>query len=96
MLELGTHSEAMHRKIGALSAEAGIARLYATGEFSGKIAEGAVENGMKPSAVLTGSHEDIVNDLKGRLKPEDWVLVKGSRGMRMERIVLKLKEWAGE
>ena len=96
MLELGTHSEAMHRKIGALSAESGIARLYATGEFSGKIAEGAVGNGMEPSAVFTGSHEDIVNDLKGRLKPEDWVLVKGSRSMRMEKIVLKLNEWAGE
>ena len=96
MLELGTHSEAMHRKIGALSAESGIARLYASGEFSGKIAEGAVGNGMGSSAIFTGSHEDIINDLKGRLKSEDWVLVKGSRGMRMEKIVLQLKEWAGE
>lgn len=96
MLELGTHSEDMHCKIGALIAESGIARLYATGEFSGKIAEGAVEKGMDHSAIFTGSHEDIIDDLKSRLKSEDWVLVKGSRGMRMEKIVLKLKEWAGE
>lgn len=96
MLELGTHSEEMHRKIGALCAQSGIARLYAAGEFSGKTAKGAVENGMDPSAVFTGSCEDILDDLKTRLEPEDWVLVKGSRGMKMERIVSKLKEWAGE
>ncbi|RPH52910.1 MAG: UDP-N-acetylmuramoyl-L-alanyl-D-glutamate--2,6-diaminopimelate ligase [Desulfobacteraceae bacterium] len=96
MLELGIHSEDLHRKVGKLSGESGIYRLYATGEFSGKIAEGAVGSGMATSAVCTGSQEDIINDLKSRLQPEDWILVKGSRGMRMERIVLKLKEWAGE
>lgn len=96
MLELGTHSEAMHCKIGALSAESGIAMLYASGEFSGKIAEGAVGSGMDPAYIFTGSHEDIINDLTDRLKSGDWVLVKGSRGMKMEKIVLKLKEWAGE
>ena len=40
--------------------------------------------------------ENIIDDLICRLKAEDWVLVKGSRGMKMEKIVLKLKEWAGE
>ncbi|MDQ1331428.1 MAG: UDP-N-acetylmuramoyl-L-alanyl-D-glutamate--2,6-diaminopimelate ligase [Thermodesulfobacteriota bacterium] len=96
MLELGTHSQEMHRKIGAICAKSGIARLYASGEFSGQIAEGAVGNGMESSAVFTGTQEDIIDDLKSRLKAEDWVLVKGSRGMKMEKIVLKLKEWAGE
>jgi murE/murF fusion protein len=96
MLELGTHSEAMHHKIGGICAETGIALLYATGNFSGNVAQGAVEKGMKTSAVFTGSHEEIVKDLKKRLKPGDWVLIKGSRGMKMEKIVSELKEWAEE
>ena len=96
MLELGIHSDAMHVKMGALCADSGISMIYATGDFAGKTAEGAVGNGMDPASVFTGSQDEIIAELKNLIQPEDRVLVKGSRGMKMERIVLKLKEWAGE
>jgi UDP-N-acetylmuramoyl-tripeptide--D-alanyl-D-alanine ligase len=96
MLELGEDSGKLHEKMGALCAEYGVARLYATGQFAGNTAKGAAGNGMNPNSIVTGSHDDILEDVTGWLAPGDWVLVKGSRGMRMEKIVFKLKEWAGE
>jgi len=94
MLELGKHSKKMHEKIGALCAESGIARLYATGQFAGNTADGAVGNGMSLYSIITGSHDDILADITGWLCTGDWVLVKGSRAMGMEKIVSKLKDWA--
>jgi len=96
MLELGVHSEKMHEKIGSLCAEARIARLYATGQFAGNTADGAVGNGMSLQSIVTGSHDDIMKDITGWLGAGDWVLVKGSRATGMERIVSKLKVWGGE
>ncbi len=95
MLELGMYSETLHKKIGRLCAETGIDRLYATGQFSANVAAGAIIGGMDVASVFTGSQEDILSDLKKWLKPGDWVLVKGSRGMGMEKIVIKLKEYEG-
>lgn len=96
MLELGTHSGKMHEKIGSLCAESGIARLYATGQFAGNTADGAVGNGMSLHSIVTGSHDDIMKDITGWLVTGDWVLVKGSRATGMERIISKLKVWGGE
>jgi len=96
MLELGEHSAGMHEKTGALCAESGIARLYATGQFAGNTADGAVGNGMNLNSIVTGSHDDILEDITRWLGAGDWVLVKGSRAMGMEKIVSKLKVWAGE
>ncbi|MBU0545618.1 MAG: UDP-N-acetylmuramoyl-tripeptide--D-alanyl-D-alanine ligase [Proteobacteria bacterium] len=94
MLELGKHSTKMHEKIGALCAESGIARLYTTGQFAGNTADGAIGNGMSRNSIVTGSHDDILENITGWLGSGDWVLVKGSRAMGMEKIVFKLKDWA--
>ena len=96
MLELGEQAATLHRNIGALAAEADISRLYATGDFAKTLAAGAMENHMKPDAILTGAKEEILNDLIAWLEPNDWVLVKGSRGMAMETIVEGLSEWANQ
>ena len=40
--------------------------------------------------------EEIIEDIKNRLGPGDWVLVKGSRGMAMETIVQELLDWANQ
>ncbi|MFH2045740.1 MAG: UDP-N-acetylmuramoyl-tripeptide--D-alanyl-D-alanine ligase [Pseudomonadota bacterium] len=95
MLELGIYSEALHKKIGEFCAEFGVERLYATGQFSANVAAGAIIGGMDVSSVFTGSQEDIISDLKEWLMPTDCILIKGSRAMAMEKIVAKLKEWAG-
>lgn len=94
MYELGEHAEPMHKKIGSVAAGAGISRLYIAGKFAGSVAAGARSEGMDTRDIFTGTKEEIVKDLEERLCPDDWVLVKGSRAMGMEKIVQSLKDWA--
>ncbi|MDY6987022.1 MAG: UDP-N-acetylmuramoyl-tripeptide--D-alanyl-D-alanine ligase [Thermodesulfobacteriota bacterium] len=91
MMELGDHAERAHRELGVLVARAGIARLYATGQFAGVLAEGAIGAGMEAEKTFVGSREQIVEALRGSLGPGDWVLVKGSRLMVMEKVVEDLR-----
>ena len=94
MKELGRHAARLHKDVGALAAQAGIAALYATGEFAEMVAAGAVEAGMETESIITGDKEEILKALILRVKADDWILVKGSRAMAMEDVVRKLKEWA--
>ncbi len=94
MLELGRHAASLHRDVGVKAAGSGIARLYVTGEFARSVAAGAENQGMDSKSIILGTKEDIIENLISRLRPDDWVLVKGSRGMRMEQIVDGIKQWA--
>jgi len=95
MLELGEHAKKAHKDLGILVARRGIARLYATGDFAPVVAEGATGAGMDAGKILIGSHEEILDAVKGRLGPGDWVLVKGSRLMAMEKVVEGLQSHIG-
>ncbi len=90
MLELGEYAESMHKNIGFLSAKSDIAKLYITGEFAESVAAGAREEDDSLD-IFTGTREEILKDLTDWLMPGDWVLVKGSRAMGMEKIVEGLK-----
>jgi UDP-N-acetylmuramoyl-tripeptide--D-alanyl-D-alanine ligase len=95
MLELGEQSEPLHRQVGAWAAAAGINQLWVTGDFAGAVIAGAKDAGMKDEHIFSGSQERVLVELQKSLKPGDWVLVKGSRGARMEDVVKGIKEWAG-
>lgn len=90
MFELGDHAPLMHGKTGVMAAESGVNRLYVTGEFAEAVAGGAASAGMAPEKIMTGSKEEIIAAACSVLGPGDWVLVKGSRGMRMETVVRAL------
>ena len=96
MLELGPQAPELHRMLGALAAHTKIERLYVCGEHAAAVADGAREEGMRLADTITGSREEILDDLKGFLRAGDWILVKGSRGMAMEKVVEGLKAWAGQ
>jgi len=96
MLELGPRSAALHASVGEAAARTHVAGLLAAGNFASQAAAGALKGGMPSQAVFTGSREEILEKLKTTLQEGDWVLVKGSRGMAMERVVLGLKFWADE
>lgn len=91
MMELGAHSQSAHKQIGVLAARAGLSGLYITGDFAGYVAEGASGAGMDRGRIFVGSREEIVEALKDRLGPGDWLLVKGSRLSAMEKVVEALK-----
>jgi UDP-N-acetylmuramoyl-tripeptide--D-alanyl-D-alanine ligase len=87
MLELGGHAPELHRQLGRMAAQAKVSRLCAAGRHAEKVAEGARAEGMKPHDIFVGEKDRILEDLKLWARPGDWILVKGSRGMRMEGIV---------
>jgi UDP-N-acetylmuramoyl-tripeptide--D-alanyl-D-alanine ligase len=88
MLELGEASDAAHREVGTAVARSGAVLLIAVGELGRLIAEGARQAGMDPDRVLTaGTTGRAAELLRDRSRVGDVVLVKGSRGMRMETIL---------
>ena len=89
MLELGPTSEALHYEVGKSAAAAGISPILTVGEKAAQIARGASDFGA--SAAHYPSLERLLAALDESLKRGDWVLVKGSRGMRMERVVAHLE-----
>jgi UDP-N-acetylmuramoyl-tripeptide--D-alanyl-D-alanine ligase len=96
MGELGDETGAAHRDAGALAAELGVAELYAVGAWSAQVAEGAVAAGMGADRVHAETDwEPAARALAKRLRPGDRVLVKGSRSMRMERIVEHIADAVG-
>lgn len=92
MLELGEGEAEDHRGVGRLAASF-VERLYLLGDLSRRhTAEGALEAGMSPERVVRAvDHGEIVVDLLQRLEPGDLVLIKGSRGMRMETVTEGLR-----
>jgi UDP-N-acetylmuramyl pentapeptide synthase len=91
MLELGAETDEMHRKIGMLMATIGVNALFLQGDFSKVTSTGAQEGGMSPENIFfLSDKENGVDYLKEHLKKGDWILVKGSHGMKMERIVTQI------
>jgi UDP-N-acetylmuramoyl-tripeptide--D-alanyl-D-alanine ligase len=91
MLELGQYERQGHEKVGARAAEVADV-LLTLGARAHAIAEAARKAGMKQNAVY--EYEDIdqvISWLKQSLQPYDSVLVKGSHGLRMDRIVAALE-----
>jgi len=88
MLEMGHYSEKAHRDVGAVVAEYGIDILITRGRDSRWIGEQAKELGMNTECIHNCvDNEDVINLLGTIIKEGDTILVKGSRGMKMEEIV---------
>ncbi len=97
MLELGTETRKSHRELGACIAAARVDRLLAFGDNAGEVSQGAIGAGMRPHRVANCRElESLLTVLDCWLEPGDVVLVKGSRGMRMERVVEWLKQCGRE
>jgi UDP-N-acetylmuramoyl-tripeptide--D-alanyl-D-alanine ligase len=86
MLELGDSSESAHREMGRAVAASGAAEFVGLGRWAQVAVAAARAAGLAESHHVT-TFEDAVALLLKRLAPGDAVLVKGSRGMRMERVV---------
>jgi UDP-N-acetylmuramoyl-tripeptide--D-alanyl-D-alanine ligase len=89
MLELGKHTQEEHAKIGMLVAELkNIALLFVVGPRAEDIAKSAIEHGYPEDRVLKFRDSRLaIAPLVDILADRDIVFVKGSQGVRMERIV---------
>jgi UDP-N-acetylmuramoyl-tripeptide--D-alanyl-D-alanine ligase len=92
-LELGAHAERLHRECGEAAARAGLDLLVAVGgPAAAALADAAVAAGMAPgAAVHVASSVEAAQVCLDRMRPGDLVLVKGSRGIRTDLVVERLK-----
>ena len=93
MLELGEASDELHRAAGEEAAQSGLAELLVVGGAAARtLADAALRAGMPSAAVHYLRDSQAAADLAVSLvKPGDLVLVKGSRGIRTEVVVDRLK-----
>lgn len=92
MLEIGPDAVDLHRAIGR---EAGqrLAGLATVGELGAELARGAREAGLAADRIVTApSPAMAAAAVAAWTRPGDWILVKASRGMRLERAVDALVE----
>jgi len=86
MKELGEDEQQLHLEVGRALKKAGIKRLFATGEL-GRDTVAAFGDGASWFEAVDELAETVLKELTGNVN----VLVKGSRSMRMERVVDKLR-----
>ena len=91
MLELGRYEHQGHMKVGIRAAEVADV-LVTVGERANIIARAAAENRLKQERIHSFAEStDVIPFLNEFLQENDVVLVKGSRGMRMDKIVAALE-----
>jgi UDP-N-acetylmuramoyl-tripeptide--D-alanyl-D-alanine ligase len=87
MLELGVQADRLHEEIGTCLAETGIERIFLKGELGEYTADGALKRGFPKERISTFTDpETVIAQLKGELKQGDWILIKGSRKMKLETV----------
>ncbi len=91
MLELGEYTDEAHYLLGKKAAEDGVSLLICVGKHRTKTAEGAEAGGLTRDKIIEFENSQMaaekINDI---IKPGDLILVKGSQGARMERLVKAL------
>ncbi|MDP4179780.1 MAG: UDP-N-acetylmuramoyl-tripeptide--D-alanyl-D-alanine ligase [Bacillota bacterium] len=91
MLEMGDWAYQAHVDVGKYVASKGINYLMTVGENGKNIANGALESGLPSETVFSFKDNKEINKfLSGFVKDGDLILVKGSRGMKMEEIAEEL------
>jgi len=94
MLELGEQSECLHRQLGQwLGHNKNVDFLIAFGPQARLMAQEAVKTGYPSQNIWTmDEHEEASKTANSLLSPGDWILIKGSRGMGLDRVSKKLIE----
>ncbi len=93
MLELGDYSEEAHRRLGQKVRDLSIDFLVTLGQRASTVVDSAVRAGLAAErAKVVQSHSEAVRLILQWAQEGDWILVKGSRAMAMERIAEALRE----
>ena len=88
MLELGETSAELHREMGRLIAAIQPEGVLLLGEHSKEVEAGLRSTGFKKNILISNTYEEkLATSFGGVLQTGDVVLVKGSRGMKLERVV---------
>ncbi|MGQ0766248.1 MAG: UDP-N-acetylmuramoyl-tripeptide--D-alanyl-D-alanine ligase [Gemmatimonadota bacterium] len=92
MLELGAQEGPLHDDIARRALEGRATTIVGIGRF----AESLSRIGAGEARIITGADaDDVWPALRERIEPRSLILLKGSRGTRLERLAAKLREYAG-
>lgn len=95
MRELGPLSEACHTRVGEVAADVGICELHLLGGNTEWIREGAAARGLSPDRIWIYEDRDaLAAAVWRRVRPGDWILIKGSRALGLEAVAEALERWA--
>jgi UDP-N-acetylmuramoyl-tripeptide--D-alanyl-D-alanine ligase len=93
MFELEDLSEELHQKLGVELVEAKVDKIIAVGKYSEFVLKGAKNAGINSESLLVAENsKEAGNILKKELEAGDLVLVKGSRGVGLEKSVEMFRE----
>lgn len=93
MLELGELSAELHHEVGREAARAGVDAIVLVGTYVKAAASGALEGGLGADALVHfATTEEAARGASELVREGDVVLVKGSRGMALERVVTAIKQ----
>ncbi len=87
MYELGKYAEELHYDVGVFAVKSGVTKLYLTGSHASCVAEGALAENMKREDIIIDCQAGLMGKINHDVKSGFWILVKGSRAMKMEKIV---------
>ncbi|RKL65178.1 UDP-N-acetylmuramoyl-tripeptide--D-alanyl-D-alanine ligase [Salipaludibacillus neizhouensis] len=90
MLELGDKEETFHFEVGKGIDKEKINEVITFGQLGRKIAEGAKVNFPENRVFAYNDKQALIAKLKGTVEEGDIVLLKGSRGMKLEEVVYEL------
>jgi UDP-N-acetylmuramoyl-tripeptide--D-alanyl-D-alanine ligase len=93
MLELGSEGARMHRETGRAIAQSGVDLLWGVRGLAEEMVKGAREAGMTgASARFFDNADEAAAALPDELRAGDLVLVKGSRGVKTDKVVKMLRD----
>jgi UDP-N-acetylmuramoyl-tripeptide--D-alanyl-D-alanine ligase len=82
MLELGRYKNKLHKEVGEYAKSKGISKLIAFGNLTRHAIDGFGKNG-----IFFNDETKLKNYLKKNITSKNVILIKGSRGMKMERFI---------
>jgi UDP-N-acetylmuramoyl-tripeptide--D-alanyl-D-alanine ligase len=92
MMELGSRAPEAHREAGRRVARIEAEYLVVMGDHATQVIQGALSAGMsKDRATEAASHQDMADRIRERIDPPCVLLLKGSRGMELDKVVKELQ-----
>ena len=87
MLDLGDDGARLHREVGALARQFGVDRMFGYGALSREACEG-----FGAGAAYFSDIEGLIDRMRDEMTICPTILIKGSRAMRMERVIMALRD----
>ena len=93
MLEMGPRSAEVHHDFAKNFAKYGVDQLYVTGDFALSVEKGAISGGLqKDQVTILEKKMDAVEKILSNFRAGDILLVKASRGMKLEEVVEQIEQ----